>query len=72
MSVESIRIPASREQRLADASVWQVRVGTRLSRVAAVAGIALIVALAALPAIASRNLIQDLIFVFTMLTLVQL
>ncbi|MCA1516135.1 branched-chain amino acid ABC transporter permease [Bradyrhizobium sp. NBAIM01] len=72
MSVASIDIPASREQRPADAPVWQVRVGTRLSRVAAVAGIALIVALAALPAIASRNLIQDLIFVFTMLTLAQL
>ncbi|MGX1170807.1 hypothetical protein AB7M16_007073 [Bradyrhizobium sp. USDA 372] len=50
----------------ATAPVWQVWVGTRLSRVAAVVGIALIVALAALPAIASRNLIQDLIFVFTM------
>ncbi|WP_338698184.1 branched-chain amino acid ABC transporter permease [Bradyrhizobium sp. 26S5] len=72
MSVESIRIPASREERPADAPVWQVRVGTRLSRIAAVAGIALVVVLAALPAIASRNLIQDLIFVFTMLTLAQL
>lgn len=72
MSVESIHIPAGREQRPAVAPVWQVRVGTRLSRVAAMAGIALIVALAALPAIASRNLIQDLIFVFTMLTLAQL
>lgn len=72
MSVESIRIPAGREQRAADVPVWQIRVGTRLSRIAAVVGIALVVALAALPAIASRNLIQDLIFVFTMLTLAQL
>jgi branched-chain amino acid transport system permease protein len=72
MSVESIRIPAGRDDRPVDAPVWQVRVGTRLSRIAAVAGIALVVALAALPAIASRNLIQDLIFVFTMLTLAQL
>ncbi|WP_338823855.1 hypothetical protein WDM22_13295 [Bradyrhizobium septentrionale] len=72
MSVESIRIPAGRDERPADAPVWQVRVGTRLSRIAAVAGIALLVVLAVLPAIASRNLIQDLIFVFTMLTLAQL
>jgi branched-chain amino acid transport system permease protein len=72
MSVESIRIPASREERPADLPAWQIRVGTRLSRVAAVAGIMLVVALAALPAIASRNLIQDLIFVLTMLTLAQL
>jgi branched-chain amino acid transport system permease protein len=72
MSVESIRMPASREARPAGPPVWQIRVGTRLSRVAAVAGIVLVVALAALPAIASRNLIQDLIFVLTMLTLAQL
>jgi branched-chain amino acid transport system permease protein len=72
MSVESIRIPTSREERPADLPAWQIRVGTRLSRVAAVAGIMLVVALAALPAIASRNLIQDLIFVLTMLTLAQL
>jgi len=72
MSVESIHVPASREQRPADLPVWQIRIGTRLSRAAAVAGIALVVVLAALPAIASRNLIQDLIFVFTMLTLAQL
>ena len=59
MSVESIHVPASREQRPADLPVWQIRIGTRLSRAAAVAGIALVVVLAALPAIASRNLIQD-------------
>ena len=72
MSVESIRVSASCEERSADAPVWQVRVGTQLSRIAAVAGIVLVVVLAALPTIASRNLIQDLIFVFTMLTLAQL
>ncbi|MGY4320009.1 branched-chain amino acid ABC transporter permease [Bradyrhizobium sp. JR3.5] len=72
MSVESIHVPASREQRPADLPVWQTRVGTRLSRGAAVVGIALVVVLAALPTIASRNLIQDLIFVLTMLTLAQL
>ncbi len=54
------------------APVWQVRVGTPLSRAAAIAALAIVVALALLPAIASRNLIQDLIFVCTMLTLAQL
>lgn len=52
--------------------VWQVRVGTRLSRAAAITAIGVVVVLALLPAIASRNLIQDLIFVFTILTLAQL
>ncbi|WP_210202805.1 branched-chain amino acid ABC transporter permease [Bradyrhizobium sp. SK17] len=72
MSVESIDIPADRKDRQADVPVWQVRVGTRLSRVAAMAGVVLVVVLAVLPAVASRNLIQDLIFVLTMLTLAQL
>jgi len=72
MTVESIRIPTSREDRHAAEPVWQMRVGTRLSRVAALAGAAIVIALAVLPALASRNLIQDLIFVFTMLTLAQL
>ena len=72
MSVESIRIPASGEDRSLHVRAWQVRVGTRLSRTAAVIGIAVVVALVVLPAIASRNLVQDLIFVFTMLTLAQL
>lgn len=72
MSVESIDMPASRNERQADAPAWQVRVGTRLSRVAAVAGVVLVVVLALLPVVASRNLIQDLIFVLTMLTLAQL
>lgn len=56
----------------ASAPVWQVRVGTPLSRAAAIAATAVVVALALLPAIASRSLIQDLIFVFTMLALAQL
>lgn len=72
MSVGSIDMPASREQHAADVPVWQIQVGTRLSRIAAVAGIVLVAVLAVLPAIASRNLIQDLIFVLTMLTLAQL
>ncbi|MGO4712673.1 branched-chain amino acid ABC transporter permease [Bradyrhizobium sp. 2TAF24] len=55
-----------------DAPLWQVRVGTRLSRVAGIVGVVVVVGLAALPAVASRNLIQDLIFVFTMLALAQL
>lgn len=54
------------------ALVWQVRVGTPLSRATAIAAFAVVVALALLPAIASRSVIQDLIFVSTMLTLAQL
>ena len=72
MSVESIPIPARQDHRPADAPVWQMRVGTRLSRIAAVIGVVIVLALVALPVIASRNLIQDLIFVLTMLTLAQL
>lgn len=54
------------------APVWRVRVGTSLSRAAAIAAAAIVGALTLLPAIAPRNLIQDLIFVFTMVTLAQL
>lgn len=72
MSVESIPVPANCEDRPIEVPVWQMRIGTRISRIAAVIGVAIVLALAALPAIASRNLIQDLIFVFTMLTLAQL
>jgi branched-chain amino acid transport system permease protein len=72
MSVESVRMPASRDDGQLDAAIWQVRVGTPLSRVAAIAGIAILLGLVALPLVASRNLIQDLIFVLTMLTLAQL
>jgi branched-chain amino acid transport system permease protein len=72
MTVESVPIATNCEIKLTVAPVWQVRVGTRLSRAAAIAGIAVVVVLLLLPAIASRNLIQDLIFVFTMLALAQL
>ena len=72
MTVESVPIATNCEIELAAAPMWQVRVGTRLSRAAAIAGVAIVVALLLLPAIASRNLIQDLIFVFTMLALAQL
>ncbi len=72
MTVDSIPMTASGEREKASAPVWRIRVGTRLSRGAAIAGLALVVALALLPMIASRNLIQDLIFVFTMLALAQL
>lgn len=72
MSVDSIPIPADRRDRPADILIWQVRTGTRLSRISAVVGVAVVVALAVLPALASRSLVQDLIFVFTMLTLAQL
>lgn len=51
---------------------WQAKSGTWASRVAGVAVPVLILGLVALPAIASRSLIQDLIFVFTMLALAQL
>lgn len=51
---------------------WQVRTGTRLSRAAGLVAVVLVPGLIALPAVASRSLIQDLIFVFTMLALAQL
>lgn len=72
MTVESVPTATICETDVAALPVWQVRVGTRLSRIAAVAGVAIVVALLLLPAIASRNLIQDLVFVFTMLALAQL
>jgi branched-chain amino acid transport system permease protein len=72
MSVVAVREKVEFDSDAGAAPVWQVRVGTPLSRAAAIAALATVVALALLPAIASRNLIQDLIFVFTMLTLAQL
>ena len=72
MSVVAVREKVEVDSDAGAAPVWQVRVGTPLSRVAAIVALAIVVALALLPAIASRNLIQDLIFVFTMLTLAQL
>ncbi|SEE26660.1 amino acid/amide ABC transporter membrane protein 2, HAAT family [Rhizobiales bacterium GAS188] len=54
------------------APIWRMHRQTRLSRIARLVGIAAIAGLLLLPAIASRSLIQDLIFVFTMLALAQL
>ena len=49
----------------------RVGIATATSRVFAFAGAALIVVLIALPAFASRSLVQDLVFIFYMLTLAQ-
>lgn len=54
------------------APAWRQETGTAASRWFAVAAAVLIAALVVLPAYASRSLIQDLIFVLTMLTLAQL
>jgi branched-chain amino acid transport system permease protein len=51
---------------------WRAVSDTRLSRAARVAGLVTIAGLVALPLFASRTLLQDLFFVFTMLTLAQL
>jgi branched-chain amino acid transport system permease protein len=72
MSVTVVRDKVEIGHDAGAAPLWQVRVGTPLSRTAAIAAAAVVVGLALLPAIASRNLIQDLIFVFTMLALAQL
>lgn len=50
---------------------YRIEVATPRSRAFAVAGVGLMALLVALPAFASRNLINDLIFVFTMLVLAQ-
>jgi len=50
---------------------YRIEVATPLSRYVAVAGVGLLALLVALPAFAGRNLINDLIFVFTMLALAQ-
>ena len=52
--------------------VWRLQSATRLSRAAGVAAIVIFPLLILVPAVASRNLLQDLIFVFTMLALAQL
>jgi branched-chain amino acid transport system permease protein len=52
--------------------VWQAQSGTQLSRAAGIMGSIVVAVLIAAPAVASRNLIQDLVFVFTMLALAQL
>ena len=72
MSVTAVRDKVEIGRDAGAAPLWQVRVGTPLSRAAAIAAVAVVVALVLLPAVASRNLIQDLIFVFTMLALAQL
>jgi branched-chain amino acid transport system permease protein len=51
---------------------FAIRTTTRLSSMAAVGALGLIALLAALPSFASRGLIQDLFFVFTMLVLAEL
>jgi branched-chain amino acid transport system permease protein len=51
---------------------WRVQSATRLSRMSAVAAAVIVPLLFLVPAVASRNLLQDLIFVFTMLALAQL
>jgi branched-chain amino acid transport system permease protein len=50
---------------------YRIEVATERSRAFAIAGLALIALLVALPAFGSRNLINELIFVFTMLALAQ-
>src|SRR6202043_4187037 len=52
--------------------VWRATSETRVSRVARIAGLAAVAGLILLPAIAPRTLLQDLFFVFTILTLAQL
>src|SRR5215831_8260289 len=51
---------------------WRAVSDTRLSRAARIAALLIIAGLVALPLVASRTLLQDLFFVFTMLTLAQL
>ena len=53
-------------------TVWRVQSATRSSRIAAIAAAVIVPLLFLVPAVASRNLLQDLIFVFTMLALAQL
>lgn len=51
--------------------VYRVETRTRTSTIAGILAIVLVIILFALPAIASRGLIRDLFFIFTMLTLAQ-
>jgi branched-chain amino acid transport system permease protein len=53
-------------------TVWRVQSATKLSRMAGIAAAVIVPLLFLVPAVASRNLLQDLIFVFTMLALAQL
>ena len=68
-------LPEPADQRASagiDKARWRVQSATRLSRIAGIAAAVAIPLLFALPALVSRNLLQDLIFVFTMLALAQL
>jgi branched-chain amino acid transport system permease protein len=68
-------LPEPADQRASagiDKARWRVQSATRLSRIAGIAAAVAIPLLFALPAFVSRNLLQDLIFVFTMLALAQL
>jgi branched-chain amino acid transport system permease protein len=53
-------------------TVWRVQSATRLSRIASAAAAVIVPLLFLVPLVASRNLLQDLIFVLTMLALAQL
>ena len=59
MTVDSIPMTASGEREKASAPAWQIHVGTRLSRAAAVAGLAVVAALALLPMVASRYYVGE-------------
>jgi branched-chain amino acid transport system permease protein len=56
---------------LAPTPEYRVEVATRASRWTAGAGLGVLIALVLLPAVAGRDLVQDLIFVFYMLALAQ-
>ena len=56
---------------MAEEARFRVEIATRGSRVAVAGGAVLLAALALLPAFASRSVLHDLFFVFTMLTLAQ-
>jgi branched-chain amino acid transport system permease protein len=64
--------PPTSQPEVGDHRAWRVTIGTRFSRIVAVLAGLVVVALVVLPAVASRALIQDLIFVFTMLALAQI
>jgi branched-chain amino acid transport system permease protein len=73
MTIDSAREPlVDTAATPAPTPIWQVQSGTQLSRAAGIMGSIVVVVLIAAPAVASRNLIQDLVFVFTMLALAQL
>ena len=64
--------PDKFESTRATTPLWRVQSATRLSRIGFFVALVAIPLLFAVPAWASRDLIQDLIFVFTMLALAQL